>query len=126
MTIATMLCLSLLCAGVCASGQDAGRPVIACNVKAISAAERPHYMELMKTLRRAVRDRRELPTGYTYVIDSKTIGLKEVTEWITMERLCCPFLDFQLSISSKGTEYSLALTGPEGVKPLLQAEFPAR
>jgi hypothetical protein len=51
-----------LCVGVCAAG-DAP---VACNLKAISAAERPRYNDLAKRLRIAVQDRSELPDGYTY------------------------------------------------------------
>jgi hypothetical protein len=119
-----MLCASLLCIGVCAA-QDSTTPVFACNLKAISAAERPRYNDLMKRLRIAARDRSELPDGYAFKLDSKTISLPEVAEWISMERLCCPFLTLQLSASGDQTDWLLKLTGPKGVKPLLQAEFPS-
>jgi hypothetical protein len=98
--------------------------VFACNLKAISATERPRYNDLMKRLRSATRDRSELPDGYTFKLDSKAITLPEVAEWISMERLCCPFLTLQISASGDQTDWLLKLTGPKGVKPLLQAEFP--
>ncbi len=68
-------------------------------------------------------DRRELPDGYDYLLDSAKITLPEVSEWITMERQCCPFLIFQL----EGADEALRLTmrGPDGVKAVLRAEFPA-
>lgn len=122
MTIA-MLCASLLCIGFCAA-QDSTTPVFACNLKAISAAERPRYNDLTKRLRNAARNRSELPDGYAFKLDSKTISLPEVAEWISMERLCCPFLTLQLSASGDQADWLLKLTGPAGVKPLLQAEFP--
>lgn len=118
-----MVCASLLCIAVCAA-QDDTTPVFACNLKAISAAERPRYNDLMKRLRSAVRDRSELPDGYAFKLDSKTISLPEVAEWISMERLCCPFLTLQVSASGDLADWSLKLTGPKGVKSLLEAEFP--
>jgi hypothetical protein len=99
---------------------------LACNLRAISAAERPHYHELMNRLRSAVRDRNELADGYAFKLNSKAISLPDVAEWIAMERLCCPFLTLQLSASGDQADWLLNLTGPEGVKLLLQAEFPAR
>src|SRR5437762_7047257 len=99
MMIATAVCVSLLCAGVCARAQNSAAPVIACDLKAIAAAERPRYVDLMKRLRAAVRARTELTDGYNYKLDGSAIKLKEVAEWIAMERLCCPFLDFQLGVS---------------------------
>jgi hypothetical protein len=47
------------------------------------------------------RLRPELPTGYAFKLDGKAISLAEVAEWISMERLCCPFLTLQLSASGK-------------------------
>lgn len=99
--------------------------MIACNLKAISAAERPRYDHLIQRLRSAVQGRSEFPAGYSYLVDSRRVGLQDIAEWITMERLCCPFLAFQLNISSDQSDYSLTLTGPDGVKALLQEEFPA-
>ena len=126
MKIAAVASLCLLCMGISVSAQEQKQPVIACNLKAISSAERPSYNDLIKQLRSAVQKRNELTNGYAYIVDGRRIGLKDVAEWITMERLCCPFLGFQLSITSDHGDYSLALTGPEGVKALLQEEFPAR
>jgi hypothetical protein len=97
-------------------------PVLACNIQAISAVQRPRYNDLVTRLRAAMRDRRELADGYSYSLDSAKITLQEVSEWITMEPQCCPFLIFQL----EGSDEALRLTmrGPDGTKAVLQAEFP--
>jgi hypothetical protein len=127
MTLAIAICAaSLLCVGVCAGAHDNTVPLIACNLKAIKAAERPHYNNLMKKLRAAVRERNSRNDGYAYTLDSNGISLPEVAEWMSMERLCCPFLDLQLSAAGNQESWVLALTGPEGVKTLLEAEFPVR
>jgi hypothetical protein len=97
---------------------------IACNLKAIGSSERPRYNDLMKRLRTAVRNRRELPNGYAYQLEQKTITLPEVAEWMSLERLCCPFLKLELFAAGQQTNWLLTLTGPAGVKALLQAEFP--
>ena len=70
-----------------------------------------------------MRDRRELSDGYEYLLDSAEITLAEVSEWITIERLCCPFLVFQLE--GAGKDCRLTMRGPDGVKALLREEFPA-
>jgi hypothetical protein len=125
MTIAT-ICVSLLCVGVCVAQDSTAPPVFACNLKAISTTQRPRYNDLMKRLRSATLDRRELSDDYAFKLDSKAISLPEVAEWVSMERLCCPFLTLQLSASGDQVDWLLNLTGPKGVKPLLQAEFPVR
>jgi hypothetical protein len=117
---------TVLCISMCATAQKEPTAVFACNLKAITADERPRYHELMKRLRLAVRNRSEIANGYTFKLDSKAITLPEAAEWISMERLCCPFLTLQLSVSANQPHWILTLTGPAGVKPLIQAEFPAR
>ena len=124
MTLATALFASLTCVCVCAAAQTGTLTVLACNLKAISAAERPRYSELVKRVREAVRDRTEMSDGYVFTLDSKKITLPEAAEWIGMERLCCPFLTLQLSAAANQAHWILTLTGPEGVKALLDAEFP--
>lgn len=123
MTIATALCASLVCVCVSAAQKEAST-VLACNLKAISAVERPRYNQLVKRVLEAMRDRTEISNGYAFKLDSKTITLPEAAEWIGMERLCCPFLTLQLSAAGNQTDWVLTLTGPEGVKPLLDVEFP--
>lgn len=124
MTITTIICASLLCIAVCAGAQDNAPPVIACNLKAIKAAQRPRYNNLMKRLRAAVRERNDRADGYAFRLDSTGITLPEVAEWMSMERLCCPFLKLQLSAAGNQEGWVLTLTGPEGVKTLLETEFP--
>jgi len=96
----------------------------ACNVSAISATDRPRYSDLLKRVRVAIQDRTEILGGYVFKLDSQTVALPEVAEWINMERLCCPFLILQLSATGNQKHWVLTLTGPEGVKHLLEAEFP--
>ena len=124
MTIATALLATLFCLG--AAAQNDASTVFACNLKAIGAADRPRYNELVMRLREALQCRTEISDGYAFKVDSKVITLPEAAEWIGMERLCCPFLTLQLSASGKQTYWVLTLTGPTGVKPLLDAEFPTR
>ena len=96
--------------------------VLACNIQAISAVQRPRYDDLVSRLRAAIRDRRELPDGYCYSLDFAGITLPEVSEWIAMEQLCCPFLIFQLE--GAGEPPRLTMRGPDGAKAILEVEFP--
>jgi hypothetical protein len=117
----TTLFLGLLAGGT-AFADAAKPPVLACNAKAISVEDRPRYRELAAKLRSSLSDRRELRDGYSFRLSEKGITLVEVAEWIRMERLCCPFLRFQLEVKGAGTDMSLALRGPSGVKAIL-AQF---
>jgi hypothetical protein len=101
-------------------------PALACNLNAIPAAERPRYRDLTSRLRGAIVSRSELPDGYAFQLNGTLLSLEEVAAWIALERKCCPFLAFQLSTSGSQSGWSLSLTGPTGVKALLQTEFPPR
>ena len=87
MTTATVLFAFLLCTGICAAAQKNDAPVFACNLKAISSADRPRYNELLKRVRAAMRERSEISNGCVFRLDSKSIPLSEAAEWISMERL---------------------------------------
>ena len=109
---------------VCAAARKRAPTVLACNLNEISAAERPRYSELVKRVRAAMRDRTEMRDGYAFKLDRKTITLPEAAEWIATERLCCPFLTIQLYAEDSQADWVLSQTGPDGVKPRLDAEFP--
>lgn len=49
--------------------------------------------------------------------------LREAAEFIVLERLCCPFFDFALSLGAGSSAFQLAVTGSDGIKPFTQAEF---
>jgi hypothetical protein len=117
-------CLLDLLACMCGLAAGANQPVLACNAKAISAAERPRYNELVQKIRLSLRDRRELPDGYAFRLAERFISLGDVAEWIRMERRCCPFLVFRLELAGPVTDMELTLRGPSGTKAVLESAFP--
>ena len=122
MTISLLLLGTVVC--TCAVAQIGSRQMpLACNSKAISATERPRYKELLGNLKLAVRERRELPDGYSFRLDERTVSLKDMAEWAGMERRCCPFLNFNLEFAGGETNLWLTLKGPTGVKLFLDAEL---
>jgi hypothetical protein len=98
---------------------------LTCNLHAIPSSVRPAYRALTERVFTSVSEKRELPDGFAFVLRSGEVSLPEVAEWISMERLCCPFLTFELTTSGHETDWMLKLTGPSGVKELIEAELPA-
>ena len=96
---------------------------LVCNLNAIDAGNRPRYKDLVKRLQVGVSGREELPNGYAFRLETKAITLLEVAEWIDLERLCCPFLTLELTPSGSQDDWVLQLTGPTGIKPILEAAF---
>jgi hypothetical protein len=97
---------------------------LACTLEAIDETERPRYHDLVRRLRRAIQKREEVTGGFDFLLAGAAISLQQIAEWMSMERLCCPFLNFELAIRSGEADWHLTMTGPEGVKQLLSAEFP--
>ncbi len=98
-------------------------PPFACNMKAMNAEQRQRYDVLVKQLQSTIQEIKELPDGYAFRLPPETSTVKDAAEWITYERLCCPFFDFGLEVERNGGAMWLQLTGREGVKPFIRSEF---
>ena len=105
-----------------AAPSDSAHP-IACNPAAIGAAKRPAYRDLFQRLRAAVRERRELADGHSFRLDGMAISLIDTARWVEWERLCCPFLMFELQLTGDERDHWLTLRGPAGTNQLIDEEF---
>jgi hypothetical protein len=65
----------------------------------------------------------ELADGYAFELDRRAIAFTDVARWIDLERRCCPFFDFQVELRRNDGPIALRLTGPEGIKAFIRAEF---
>lgn len=95
----------------------------ACDMTAIALDQRGAHLTNMNKLFRAVEGLRELPNGYAFQLPNESEVLLTAAEFITLERLCCPFFGFGLEIEGEGGAVWLTLTGREGVKPFIMAEI---
>ena len=93
---------------------------IACILEPFSSAERARWEELGTKWRASVLEIRELPDGYALRIPSDAASVLAVAEWMTLDRVCCPFLGFALEIEREGGPVWLRLTGRPGVKEFMQ------
>jgi hypothetical protein len=109
---------------VCCSGEISAIEIpIACDLGAISAADRPRYNELLAMLRPAAVGKRELPDGIAIQISTERMALAQIAEWISFERKCCPFLEFRIDVAPKSGPVRVSLTGRAGVKEFLAQAF---
>lgn len=56
---------------------------------------------------------RETPDGFIYCFALRDSILRELAEIIELERGCCPFLDFELSVRSDDAEVALKISAAE-------------
>ncbi len=95
--------------------------VFACNPSALDKEQRARYSFLTKQLFATKQEVKELPDGYAVRFPANPQAIKDVAEFVTYERLCCPFLNFEMAV--EGENLSLRLKGEEGVKEFLKSEL---
>ena len=78
---------------------------------------------LLAKVRAAVSEVTELENGFSYRFPVAGEVLVEVTNLIQLERQCCPFLTFKLTIEAGADAALLELTGPSGTKEFLAETF---
>jgi hypothetical protein len=104
-------------------GNEQETPFI-CNLHALSSAQRAEHQGLTARLAESVLKTRELPDGYAFELDGSRLSIQELATWTDNERRCCPFFDFSLEWRRENGPVMLRLTGREGVKAFIRAEFP--
>ena len=95
----------------------------ACDMTAIAPEQRGAHVATIEKLFRLVQSKRELPDGYAFEFPNQSDVLLTAAEFISLERLCCPFFGFRLEIEREGGSIWLSLTGRAGVKPFIIAEI---
>ena len=97
----------------------------ACDMTAIAPEQRAGHITTIEKLFRSVKSCRELPDGYAFELPNNSDILLTAAEFITNERLCCPFLGFAIESEREGGPVWLRLSGRSGVKPFIMAEIGA-
>ena len=95
----------------------------ACNMAVLTAEQRTRTFSLLDKLKTKIQEVDELPDGFALRFQTDAEMVKDVAEFITYERLCCPFFDFELVVEREGGPLWLRLKGREGVKDFIRMEF---
>lgn len=94
-----------------------------CNVNALTPEERAHHKHLGDKLMAARKATVETDRGYEFQFGPQDVTLAELADWVVNESKCCPFFDFHIDLENEGNLICLRLTGEEGVKQFMRAEF---
>ena len=94
-----------------------------CNRTALTAEQRQHQQELGKTLSSALLGVQELVDGYEFEFVPDPANYHALAEFTPLEHACCPFFDVSIRLEREGGKLWWRLTGREGVKPFIRAEF---
>lgn len=101
-------------------GADAQAPIV-CNIGIFTPDEKRRYRVLTRKLGDAVLGHRELPRGFALQVSGARLTIAQAGEWMLLEGKCCPFLE--LTLEPLGMDFSLNLSGRDGVKEFLKEEF---
>jgi hypothetical protein len=94
---------------------------IACDMTALSAAERSRYDVLRRFVLDGVEEVRSTAIGLHLRL-SHGGAIAEVAEWMSLEHRCCPFLALQLALKGDGTTW-IDIGGSGAIKTFLEDEF---
>lgn len=94
-----------------------------CNIKALTPEERVHHKQLSEKLMAARKAIVETDRGYEFQFGPQDATLAELADWVVNESKCCPFFDFHIDLENEGKLICLRLTGEEGIKQFIRAEF---
>ena len=116
--------LFLLIGIVALSAWPASEPPIACNLKALTAADRKHLEEIGGRVIAAINNSRELTDGYAFRVDPAKASLKDVADWLDVWRRCCPFYEFEIDFHAADATLWLSVKGRPGVKEYIPVDSP--
>jgi hypothetical protein len=94
-----------------------------CSTGALTPEERARHKEMTRKLIAARDAVVETPKGYEFQFTPENVPVAELAEWVVAESKCCPFFYFHIDLEREGKLVCLGLTGPEGVKAFIRAEF---
>ena len=97
--------------------------LLVCNMRVFTPPQLESHIQTTKQLIQAVQAVQEVVNGYAFTLPNETEIISRISEFISNERLCCPFLKFTLNVLSSSEPISLALTGPIGTREFLRTEF---
>lgn len=94
---------------------------IACNINALDTNQRERRETIAEQMHTTVLQVQELPDGYRFQYPGTS--LVTVAEFVSLEKLCCPFFAFQLTVEPNNGPLWFQITGREGVKEFIQDEL---
>ncbi len=98
-------------------------PTYACDLAALSDDQRQRHVQIYHWLADLRLDARELEDGYAFDYAAEPATFPLVAEFMALEHLCCPFFRLALEVEPGAKIITLRVTGAEGVKEFVFAEF---
>ena len=94
---------------------------LACNYSAIPLEEWDAHLLNGQQLFDLAQETLELSNGFAFQFLADTPAILKAAQFISTERLCCPFFKFTLELEPDSGSLWLRITGPEEAKQVLEA-----
>lgn len=107
-------------------GKSIEGPALACDLQALTPAQRERQRVLLSELAGVCRNVRDLLDGVALGFPRDATLREKLEEWITYERICCAFLTLTLVDNQDSELVWLKATGGPGVKHFLAATLGLR
>ncbi len=91
---------------------------LACITGVFSRDQKIRHQILINEVLSIIRDTKELSNGYQVEFPYDPSLFLKISEWMTLEHLCCPFFNFTLQLETDIIR--LAITGSDEAKRFLQ------
>ncbi len=96
---------------------------LACRTDRFTPEQNKRHAALLERVMGALEATTELADGYQWNVDQQRVSFAELTEWISLEGMCCPFFTFGVEWAPAGA-LRLRLTGEPAAKAVLQTFAP--
>ena len=109
-----------LACGDCCGGGAIGvspTPPVVCQLSESALADR--VTKFRTTLLPLVQETTELDDGYAFRFAPGDDVLRNLVDWVAVERQCCRFFRFRLTVEMDEGPFWFEVTGPGGAKELL-------
>jgi hypothetical protein len=93
-----------------------------CDLAAIPPNDRPYYRDLRLQLRTAHISSKAVNSGYAVRLNEEQMSMEDVSVWIRLESLCCPWLSLRAERVEQGA-LEVQMKAPDRAKQVLQMEL---
>lgn len=96
---------------------------LACNLTAIDDDKLNKHKRNSEQVFNAVQEWQELSDGYAFQLPAETGIIQKAGAFISLERLCCPFFNFELEVTPDHGPVLLKITGDQRVKEFIEVNI---
>ena len=96
---------------------------LACDMSAIAPEQREEHLATSREVFSHIASIRDLTNGYAFELGDGPNVIVKAAQFIALEKLCCPFLQFVVEVEAEGGSTWLRLIGREGVKEFVREEI---